>query len=134
MTDNVKKFIEENIEAINDNDYKAVFDNWYDKYFLFDVDKDALQLRELFNIFIDAGIAFEAKSEEARKQVIKEGMLYYINDERFMESDYATRIGAIKSLHSRLGFGIITLSNLFIELCEEQGLEFVDSIKSKVKL
>lgn len=115
MTDNVKKFIEQNINLLENKKYYNAFTLWYLHYY--DAKTDTASLNELFRVFRTAEIDLDKESEEARKQIIKERMLDYIDN--VLEFDpnitFITLPDVLQNLRSRLDVRLTTLNNLFKE-------------------
>lgn len=135
MNLNVKEFIEDTIDLIESEDWLQLFTLWYAKYSMFDVNQDRLQLTELFNTLSEAGLGdIKAQSYEARKQIIVEHIIDYIDDLTFDGEEYINMVGCLNSLGSRLCLGLIELKQIFIDTCESRGLKATGSVKSQFKL
>lgn len=123
MTENVKRFIEDNIEIIEQQDWEKLFEDWYFGYSMMDVEVDYKQLKELFDIFRESGINLAKESETARESLIVKYMNEYVEEKQFLEEETVTWAAAVNSLHSRLGVNLIDTKNLFRSVCEAKGLE-----------
>lgn len=135
MTENVKFFIEQEIHLIEVEDWEKLFTRWYVRHHMFDVNQDRLQLTELFNILSEAGLGdIKEQSYEARKQIIVEHIMNYIDDLTFRSEEYVNMVGCINSLRSRLCFGLLELKQIFIDTCESRGLKATGSVASQFKL
>lgn len=134
MTENVKKFIEENITTIEQEDWQNLFDYWYFGYSMINVDEDYKQLHELFHVFKKSGINLAEVSEIARQSVIVKYMHEYVEEMQFMEEKTVSWAGAVNSLHSRLGVNLLDTKKLFISVCESNGLTPTDDNKIRYKL
>ena len=134
MTDNVKQFIEENITTIEQQDWQKLFDDWYFRYSMMDVNVDYKQLQELFDIFRESGINLAKESETARQSLIVKYMHEYVEEMQFMEEETVTWAGAVNHLHSRLGVNLLDTKNLFRSVCESNGLEPITDYKIRYKL
>ena len=108
MTDNVKQFIEQNIDLIDQHDWPAVFNIWYTKYHMFDRTADTLQLRELFDVLQEVGI-LPHEHIAARENLITDYLNDYIEEAIFENAKTITAVGAINSLHSWLGVSMLRL-------------------------
>ena len=122
MNSNVKEFIEQNIELIEEHNWTALFDKWYTKYVMFDHDIDALQLRELFDILQEIGILPD-EHRAAREELIIKYFNEYIDDSIFENEKIVTAGGAINALHSWLDISIIGLKAQFVDMCTQRGFE-----------
>ena len=134
MTDNVKQFIEENITTIEQQDWQKLFDEWYFRYSMMNVEVDYKQLKELFDIFRESGINLAKESETARESLIVKYMNEYVEEEQFMNEETVTWAAAVNSLHSRLGVNLIDTKNLFRSVCETKGLEPTSDNRIRYKL
>ena len=134
MTDHVKKFIEENITTIEQQDWQKLFDKWYFSYSMISVAVDCEQLRELFDIFKESGIDLKKESELARQSLIVKYLHEYVEEMQFMGEDTVSWAGAVNSLHSRLGVNLLDTKKLFTSVCDTNGLEPTDDNKIRYKL
>ena len=120
MTDLVKEFIEETIRYIETGKYHEVFTIWYNNY-SYDKKHDYQNLTELFQVFEKADLNVYAKSEAARKDIIYEHMLDYIED--ILNNDPSvtdiTLPDVIRHLNSDLYIGLIDRKNLFKDICKK---------------
>lgn len=119
MTDNVKQFIEKNINLLENKKYYNAFTLWYLHYY--DAKTDTASLNELFRVFRTAEIDLDKESEEARRQIIKERMLNYIDNVLGFDPDttFMTLPDVLKNLRSRLDVRLVELNNLFKECYNE---------------
>jgi hypothetical protein len=134
MTENVKKFIEDNIEIIEQQDWEKLFEDWYFGYSMMDVDVDYKQLKELFDIFRESGINLAKESETARESLIVKYMNEYVEEKQFLEEETVTWAGAVNNLHSRLGVNLLDTKKLFEAVCDSNGLEPTTDDKLRYKL
>ena len=134
MTENVKRFIEDNIEIIEQQDWEKLFEDWYFSYSMMDVEVDYKQLKELFDIFRESGINLAKESETARESLIVKYMNEYVEEKQFLEEETVTWAAAVNSLHSRLGVNLIDTKNLFRSVCETKGLEPTSDNRIRYKL
>ena len=126
MNNNVKQFIEKHINLIEEEDWKTLFNKWYTTWYMFDTVADDLQLRELFDVLQSADI-LPNKHESARKFLITKEMNNYIDDMIFEAQDSVRFVGATNNLHSRLGFNLIELKEMFIDLCKRRNFRSADT-------
>ena len=134
MTDNVKRFIEQNIDLIDQHDWPAVFNMWYTKYHMFDNTADTLQLRELFDVLQEIGI-LPREHIAAREDLITDYLNDYIDEAIFENAKTITPVGAINSLHSWLGVSMLRLKAQFVNICKQRGFEMLpDVAKGTFKL
>ena len=122
MNQNVKEFIEQNIDLIDQHDWPAVFNKWYTKYYMFDKTADNLQLRELFDVLQEIEI-LPYDHQEAREDLITDYINDYIDESIFENAQTITSVGAINSLHSWLGISLIGLKAQFVDLCTQRGFK-----------
>lgn len=134
MTENVKRFIEDNIEIIEQQDWEKLFEDWYFGYSMMDVNVDYKQLKELFDIFRESGINLAKESETARESLIVKYMNEYVEEKQFLEEETVTWAAAVNSLHSRLGVNLIDTKNMFRSVCEAKGLEPTSDNRIRYKL
>ena len=132
MNQNVKKFIEHNIELIEEHSWTALFDQWYTKYHMFDHLVDSLMLRELFDVLQEIGI-LPSEHRAAREELIIKYFNEYLDDSIFENMKTIIAVGAINSLHSYLGLSLLELKSKFIDICTQRGFK-VDSDNTKVSL
>lgn len=122
MNQNVKEFIEQNIDLIDQHDWPAVFNKWYTKYYMFDKTADNLQLRELFDVLQEIGI-LPHEHQSAREDLITDYLNDYVDESIFENVQTITVIGAINSLHSWLGVSLIRLKEQFVDVCTQREFE-----------
>ena len=134
MTENVKRFIEDNIEIIEQQDWEKLFEDWYYGYSMMDIEVDYKQLKELFDIFRESGINLAKESETARESLIVKYMNKYVEEKQFLEEEIVTWAAAVNYLHSRLGVNLLDMKKLFISVCESNGLSPTDDNKVRYKL
>ena len=105
MTDHVKRFIEENIEFIEEEDWRGVFLSWYLHYGSGNNVQDLKYVNELFNVLEQAFPNVKTDSHDDRMEIIVDNFVDYIH---MKESDpNVTRIqwgGGSDYLLSGLGF------------------------------
>ena len=80
MTPYIQNIIEDNINIIDQQDWKLFFTKWYYDYATFSGSTDVDHLRELFEIFSDAGINAEEDSYDIRQQIVFDGMCDIIEE------------------------------------------------------
>ena len=80
MTDNVKLFIESNIQDIEDEDWNQLFTRWYAYYAPVSRSIDNIQLSELFESLSIAGIDIQSRSQDTRRWIIQAKLLYIIEN------------------------------------------------------
>ena len=134
MNQNVKEFIEQNIDLIEQQDWTKLFDKWYTKYYMFNKTADALQLRELFDVLQEIGI-LPHEHRAAREDLITDYLNDYIDESIFENAKTITAVGAINSLHSWLGVPLTGLKAQFVDMCKQRGFELLpDPTKGRFKL
>ena len=135
MNPNVKEFIETQMKYIQRSQWKDLFEIWYDRYNMFDVNADAVQLAELFNMFEAADINLIKESKKAREEIIFEKMTEHVQDlQDIPEEKTVTLAGTVNSLRSRLGIGLIELKAIFRNVCQSLNLEPTGSLFVEFKL
>ena len=134
MNQNVKEFIEQNIELIDQQDWTKLFDKWYTKYYMFDKTVDNTQIIELFDVLQEIGI-LPHEHRMAREELIIHYFNEYIEDQLFESAKTITASGAILALHSWLGVPMIGLKAQFVDMCKQRGFELLpDNTKGRFKL
>lgn len=134
MNQNVKQFIEQNIDLIDQHDWPAVFNKWYTKYYMLDRTVDNLLLKELFDILKEIGIRPE-EHKEAREDLIIDYLNEYIDESIFENTKTVTASGAVLDLHSWLGVSMLSIKAQFVSLCKQKGFEMLhDATKGIFKL
>ena len=130
----VKRFIELNIDFIEQEDWYKVFINWYTNCGK-GTRSDSQNLQELFNVFNAADIDLYADSEKARKEIIAEHMYDYIEDVLSNDSNASeiTLPEVIKHLNSKLGISLIDLNNLFKDVTQRLSARY-DIIRLPFKI
>ena len=131
MREKVKNFIEENITALENEDYVTAFEKWYNKYSTVDRNEEYYALKELFAIFSESGIDLKKNSHSARVEILKGHMTDYFDDMSFENKDSVTVVGTLNSLDSLLGIDMLKLIQIFKELCDE--LDMVPTSDTKVR-
>lgn len=117
----VKEFIEGTIRYIETDEYHEAFTIWYNNYYSYDKKHDYQNLTELFQVFEKADLDLYAKSEAARKDIIYEHMLDYIED-ILNNNPSVTDItfpNVIRHLNSDLYLSLIDRKNLFKDICNK---------------
>ena len=122
MNKNVKEFIEQNINLIDQHDWPAVFNKWYTKYYMLDISVDALLLRELFDILQEIGI-LPHEHASAREDLIVDYFNEYIENSIFNNDKVITATGAITALRSYLGLSLVALRTHFVDMCKQRGFK-----------
>lgn len=123
MTDHVKKFIEENIDAIDAQDWRGVFLSWYLHYGDY-VDIDQQNIKELFEVLSQAYEHVKNNSFHARAEIITDAMEDYINIAvNNPKNKVVTFSGVVSSLNSRLGIEIEGLRLFFRKAAKNCGFE-----------
>jgi hypothetical protein len=103
MTLKVKRFIEENIDAIDAEDWRGVFLSWYLHYGDY-VDIDEQNIKELFEVLSQAYEHVKNNSFHARAEIVTDAMEDYINIAvNNPKNKVVTFSGVVSSLNSRLG-------------------------------
>ena len=106
----VKRFIELNIDFIENDDWYKVFVNWYtngDDYYLF----------EFIEALKEAGINIDDYADE-RKKVIEQ-MSKYIFEDTLKSSNRISRNGAEMELASDLGLSYDDITEIFDKVAKD---------------
>ena len=122
----VKRFIEEHLSIIEDNDWKDVFSNWYNFVEANDIWPD-----DVFVKFIDtldtAGIHVDLN---ARHDVLYDKILYYMEElkkDKFNGVHHIGRFSLINRLASLLGYtDSADVHKIMNEVAESLGLRYTD--------
>lgn len=69
MRGTTKTFIENNIDTIEDRDWLALFQVWYDNAYG-ELDADGVRFDDLNHALHEAGVCSDSETDEIRKQVI----------------------------------------------------------------
>ena len=123
MTDLIKRFIEENIEFIEKQEWYNLFYSWYMHFGDNNTSIDARNLRELTEaleiVYPDFG--FEAK--HAQQEVLLDKMEQYINDCVQVGIKQIRYTSCIDSLSSLFGIHEFFLKSTFKQAAENCGFE-----------
>lgn len=119
MTDHVKRFIEENIELIEEQKWFELFDLWYDTNNNKNHKNDNLMLFELFDVLNVIGINQDAH-EDARTKVLLKHIEEFIQSHKYKT---ITTIDTVVKLHSYLGFDYSVIAELFEDVCKRKGFK-----------
>jgi hypothetical protein len=123
MTLKVKRFIEENIDAIDAQDWRGVFLSWYLHYGDY-VDTDAQNIKELFAVLSQAYEHVKNNSFHARAEIVTDTMEDYINIAvTNPKKKVVTFSEVVSSLNSRLGIEIDGLRLFFRKAAKNCGFE-----------
>ena len=121
MTALVKRFIEENIEFIEKEDWRGVFLSWYLHFGSGDNIKDLRYINELFDILQTVYPTIQADSHDDRVEIIVDNFVDYIHiKERDPDAIKVSWSGAHDYLLSGLGFLEENKSH-FIKAAEQCG-------------
>ena len=134
MTDQVKRFIEENIDIINNEEWHQMFLSWYLHYGSHNSAEDRRRLNELVNVIestIDSD--FGPKSYQYRHEIIEDMFEEYINICINKGLDAATLFGAKQHLNTHLGFDDFIFSALWRKAAKKCGFELL-SPKTTINL
>lgn len=134
MREKVKNFIEENIIALENEDYATAFEKWYNEYPTLDRNEDYYALKELFAIFSEAGIDLRKNSYPARVEILKGHIPEYFDDMSFENKDSVTVVGTLNSLDSFLGIDLLELKQIFKEVCDSLDMVPTSELKVRYKL
>ena len=127
MTDNVKGFIENNIDKIDAQDWDSVIESFYETYtsVFFCGDEDFEELTKVFNA---AGIDFIALTEHARREfmlnIIDQILDDKIQSARFRNSDEIKKSDILMHIDCDLGLSSEALDTMMEEVgVNKYGLE-----------
>ena len=123
MTEFVKRFVEENIEPIEQQDWSEVVSLWYGAA-VSDFSYSDDEFNELSKVLSSAGIPFMELSLKARKDFVISVMSQYLEDEidtaRYRGNDEIKKNDILMMLVSDLGF------------IKEELEEFLDDVAENV--
>lgn len=136
MTPIVKKFIEDQIDLIESENWQELFILWSDHYAIpSSTTEDCLQLNDFFETLRAAGLGnVKDNTEQDRKTIIVQYINEYIDELIYLADEYVSMVGCFNSLRSRLCLGLLELKQLFIDTCESRGLKPTGSTKSQFNL
>lgn len=119
MTPKVKRFIEENIELIEQEKWFELFDLWYNTNNTKYRKDDNLMLFELFDVLNVLGINQDAH-EDVRTKVLLKHIEELIQSHKYKR---IATIDTIMKLRSYLGFDYFVLKKLFEDVCKKKGFK-----------
>jgi hypothetical protein len=123
MTLKVKRFVEENIDSIDAQDWRGVFLSWYLHYGDY-VDIDGQNIKELFEVLSQAYEHVKNNSYHARVEIVTDAMEDYINIAvTNPKNKVITFSQVVSSLNSRLGIEIDGLRLFFRKAAKNCGFE-----------
>lgn len=107
MTDSIKKFIEENIDIIDDQKWDEVIEAWYEHCYSYFFDADEY-FKELTQVLQTADINFMTLSENARKEFMSNLIDQILHDElesmSFKGKDEVHKLDILSHIDCNLGF------------------------------
>ena len=122
MNAHIKKFIEENIRDIENEDWYGVFFSWYLHWGTFDLRRDRELLSELFDVLKEAFDNVMFDSLDARMIIIQDSMEEYINARASNPNANNISFTAIADvLNSRLHLEADTLLKIFKDAAKSCG-------------
>ena len=122
MTTHIKKFIEENIREIENEDWYGVFFSWYLHWGTFDLRRDKQLLSELFGVLKKAFDNVMFDSLDARMIIIQDAMEEYINARASNPNSNNVSFTAVTNvLNSRLHLEADTLLKIFKDAAKSCG-------------
>ena len=121
MTDLVKRFIEENIDLIEKQDWRVVFMSWYLHYSTAALYIDARNFRTFLEVMEVVYPDFAIESQDARHDILKDRMELYINDCVQAGMKQIRYTSCIESLLSTFGEREYFLKQLFKQAAKNCG-------------
>ena len=128
MTTYIQNIIEDNIDIIEQQDWKLFFTKWYYDYATFSGSTDVDHLREFFKICSDAEINAEEESYDIRKQIVFDGICDII-EEIFSDDPDVERVAMVRivnELQSRLYLSLTELIPLYKEAVDTTGYKLAE--------
>ena len=122
ITKRIKDFIEENIVAIENEDWYGVFFSWYLHWGAFDLRADRTLITELFAVLKKAFDNVIFDSLDARMTIVQDAMEEYINARA--SNPYPNNISftsTVDALKSRLHLEADTLLKIFKDAAKSCG-------------
>ena len=128
MTPFIQHIIEDEIDIIEQQDWKTFFTTWYTEYSALSKTTDIDNLREFFTVMSEAGMNVEEDSYQIRKQIVFDGMCDIIeelfNDDPDLQKVAMVRI--VNELQSRLYLSLTELVPLYKEAVEATGYKLAE--------
>ena len=128
MTPYIQHIIEDEIDIIEQRDWKTFFTTWYYDYATLSKSTDVDHLREFFHICSDAEINAEEESYDIRKQIVFDGICDIIeelfNDDPDVQKVAMVRI--VNELQSRLYLSLTELVPLYKEAVDATGYKLAE--------
>ena len=123
ISEHVKKFIEENIDLIEQRDWHQLFLKWYYRYASLDNKKDSSRLSELHEALSVAFPDIQFDTVKSRNQIVQEEMENYIKQRlNTPEALVVSYDRCLESLNSRLWLDAGVLQDLFRRAAKACGL------------
>ena len=121
MNNHVKRFIEENIDLIEKEDWRGVFLSWYLHYSAVELYTDTRNFREFIEVMEAAYPDFAVESQDIRQDVLRDRMEMYINDCVQAGREQIRYTSCIESLLSTFGEHEYFLKQLFKQAAKNCG-------------
>ena len=115
MTPFIQHIIEDEIDVIEQQDWKTFFTTWYTEYSALSRSKDIDHLRELFKVLSEAGIDAEEESYQIRKDLVQFFMEVIIKDlfDNDSELEKIAMVRIINELESKLYLSLTEIIPLY---------------------
>lgn len=122
LSKHIQSFVEENINYIEEQDWKTTFFSYYLHWGSMDVQIDYKHMQELFDVLgvIDPNVVQD--SFNVRAEIIQDQMEYSIYDHPFDIGPLHFK-SLIRTLTSWLGFDEADLYSIFVNAAENCGVE-----------
>ena len=128
MTPYIQHIIEDEIDIIDQRDWKTFFTTWYYDYATFSGSTDVHHLREFFKICSDAEINAEEESYNIRKQIVFDVTCDIIeklfNDDPDVQR--VTMVRIVNELQSRLYISLIEFVPIYKEAVDATGYKLAE--------
>ena len=124
MTQFIKKFIEKNIDLIEDNKWDEVFLNWYnDADNLWPDDKD--EFKEFISLLHDADIEPDLNVADAViKGIIEDKII--VEKNTMLQTKHVSIFGIVNNLNSFLGHSEQDIKKIIDDTATKMGMRYTD--------
>lgn len=119
MTSFVKRFIEENVESIDQKKYYKMFLNWYSEV---DDWPDTALIKDLFDVLRKIDI-YPEDTEDARQTVLEGAITDILDFFKNSNEKYFETYRILYRLRSNLGFSVEDVLETTIDIAKSQGLK-----------
>ena len=124
MTQHVQKFIERNIQLIENNEWEHVFLRWYNTAGEIWPDDD--EFKEFISVLLESGVDPVLDSIYS---VLYDEIEYMMTQERMSGlggTHYVSVFGIINKLDSRLGYSELDIKKIMDDVANKYGMKYTD--------